>query len=180
MGCSPEDFAAMFNACASPKDVLKQVQGMGLSADEVGRFLYEAGGLVSVGLLSECLGHYADFWKHLAQSYPENFNNFAGMDIVGAIRTYLWCFRLPGEALQIERIMTGFARSYFAKNRPTVCKSGSVDPGVSGWFVKQPRSGRQNEICCVSCGRLDEDSNALRPCMGCNMVYFCRICGRQA
>merc|ERR1719247_3331856 len=71
---------------------------------------------VSVELLGQCLGHHGDFWKQLALSYPENFACFAGMDIVQAIRAYLWRFRLPGEAAQIERIVDGFARSYFHHN----------------------------------------------------------------
>merc|ERR1712113_1139441 len=54
------------------------------------------------------------------------------------------------------------------------------DPGVSGWYVKQPRTGKQNEICCVNCGRLDGDAGHLRPCTGCNVVHFCRPCCRQA
>lgn len=180
MRCSPDDFAAAFNACASPKDALALVQGRGLSVDDVGHLLYEARDIVSVDRLGECLGHHADFWKHLAESYPNNFSEFAGTDIVSAIRTYLWRFRLPGEALQIDRIMTGFARSYFALNRPATSKGRHVDPGVSGWFVKQPRSGRHNELCCISCGKLSGDSVQLYPCMGCNVVHFCRPCRRQA
>merc|ERR1719356_397106 len=56
-------------------------------------------------------------------SFPENFILFKGMDIVPAIRAYLWCFRLPGEAAQIDRILSGFARSYFRFNTPETKES---------------------------------------------------------
>jgi hypothetical protein len=98
------------------KDHISLTLKASLSPHDVGRLMYENGASISVELLGQCLGHHDDFWKEVAISYPNNFQSFAGMDIVAAIRAYLWCFRLPGEAAQIERIVGGFAHAYFHYN----------------------------------------------------------------
>ena len=36
--------------------------------------------------------------------------------LVQALRQFLWSFRLPGEAMQIDRIMESFASHYCAQN----------------------------------------------------------------
>jgi len=82
----------------------------------VGRLMYLAGDTVSVQMLGQCLGNHGEFWKQVAITYPQHFACFRGMAIVQAIREYMWRFRLPGEAAQIERILDGFARSYFHHN----------------------------------------------------------------
>lgn len=179
-----------------------------LSPDDVGRLMYRAGDDISVELLGQCLGHHGAFWKELANSYPTNFTCFAGMDVLEAIRSYLWRFRLPGEAAQIERIVDGFARSYFHFNpvdRDEATKSESQmerhsedddeeeeegdetapsrscwDVGVRGWYVHQPLSGPRLLPCCVHCGALDGDTDELVSCQGCKVVHFCRRCRRNA
>jgi hypothetical protein len=190
------------------KDHLQLVVKACLSAGDVGRVLYRAGSQVCVELLGQCLGHHNDFWKELAASYPMNFTCFAGMDIVKAIRSYLWTFRLPGEAAQIERIVDGFACSYFHHNStlgseatPIVTEDINDSDGesseehvdraprqhrscwdevVRGWYVDQPRSGPKLLPCCIHCGELDGEKEALALCQGCNAVYFCRRCRRDA
>jgi len=172
-----------------------------LCSGDVGRLMYQAGDRVSVLLLGQCLGHHGDFWKQLAVSYPENFQCFTGMHVVEAIRAYLWCFRLPGEAAQIERIVDGFARSYFHHNTPkgkkeqnamaddsragqegqeSMQREGCWDSGVRGWYVYQPLSGPKLLPCCVHCGALDGEAGDLVPCQGCAVVHFCRKCRRSA
>lgn len=158
------------------------MQDAGLSVEEAGRLFYDAGERVNVELLGACLGHHADPCKELAQRYPINFSCFAGMDIVSAIRAYLWRFRLPGEAAQIERIVEGFARAYFEHNPPahssTYASVGCSNVHDSGWYVEQPRSC---EPCCAHCGALDGDNGVdLRACQGCKLLLFCRKCCKMA
>jgi hypothetical protein len=98
-----------------------------LSSGDVGRILYQAKGTVSVDFLGQCLGNHGEFWKEMAVSYPKNFTCFAGMGLVEAIRAYLWGFRLPGEAAQIERIIEGFARAYFSFNDTDEIEAVDVD-----------------------------------------------------
>jgi hypothetical protein len=199
------DFISAFNVCASPKAVLHVMQDAGMSPQAAGNLLYRAGGELSVQLLGECLGNHGDFWKQVALSYPENFTNFAGMGIVEAIRAYLWCFRLPGEAAQIERIVEGFARSFYLHNtsnhkdgKQYVITESDSDDDVAqgectpnakhscwdseamGWYVCQPLSGPNSLPCCVHCGRLDGDLGELYACKGCNVVHFCRRCRTKA
>lgn len=180
-----------------------------LSASDVGRLMYLAGDTVSVQMLGQCLGNHAEFWKHVAIAYPQHFACFKGMDIVQAIREYMWRFRLPGEAAQIERILDGFARSYFHHNSTASAKedvehaeeaeatdSGSDSDrgaikigsdnssktrcGVPGWYVQQPLTGAHFQMCCAHCGNLDGDAGELVACEGCKIINFCRKCRRDA
>ena len=91
-----------------------------------------------VDLLGQCLGHHHEFFQALANEFPLFFN-FRGMDIVAAIRLYLWRFRLPGESDQIQRILEGFAGAYYAANKsvtkllPGSLSSSRTDPQARGW-----------------------------------------------
>jgi len=150
-------------------------------------------------LLGQCLGNHGEFWTQLALSYPQNFACFAGMEVVEAMRAYLWRFRLPGEAAQIDRIVAGFARSYFnfneekkheeelidkvsesdGEHEQAVSSRSCWDTGVMGWYVRQPLSGPKCLPCCIQCGALDENAG-LAVCQGCDVVHFCRKCRRNA
>jgi hypothetical protein len=183
------------------KDYIRLTAHAGLSPSDVGRIMYQAGDRVSVELLGECLGSHADFWKEVAKSYPQNFACFAGMDLVEAIRNYLWRFRLPGEALQIERIMEGFSQSYFHYNtmlhkderammdgdvnasvesQAQVQQQGCWDEGAQGWYVHQPLSGPKLLPCCSHCGEIESETTELLVCQGCKVIHFCRKCRRNA
>lgn len=185
MGTAAPDFLAVFNACESPKDALRAAQEAGLSADALGRLLYEQGDKVSVGLLGACLGHHGELGAWLAGSYPRNFAEFAGMDVVAAIRLYLWRFRLPGEAAQIDRILTGFACAFFARSPPaprgSPCGGNSAwDARARGWYVRQPAAGPGGP-CCAHCGALGGgEVGEVLPCTGCGLVCFCRRCRKLA
>lgn len=178
-----DDFVVTFNACTSPKDVSKAIQAAEFTVENVSRLLYQEGERVSVELLGQCLGHHGEFGKELAQWYPRNFEEFTGMDVVSALRAYLWRFRLPGEAAQIERIVEGFAQAYFIRNQPQVKTSETktcVEPTAYGWYVKQPCT-RINMLCCAQCGNIEgQDNNELRVCQGCGVVHFCRMCSKKA
>jgi len=180
---SQDDFVMTFNACPSPKEVAKAVEVAELTVEEVSQILYKGGERVSVQLLGQCLGHHGDFGKELARCYPINFDEFAELDVVSALRAYLWRFRLPGEAAQIERIVEGFGQAYFVRNKPPA-NTGEVktcvEPTAQGWYVKQPIT-RTNVKCCVHCGTIDvPGDDALRECQGCHVVHFCRNCAKQA
>jgi len=184
------------------KDYSRLAIKTSLSPDDFGKLMYHAGDRVSVELLGQCLGHHAEFWKQAAMSYPENFACFDGMDVVPAIRAYLWRFRLPGESAQIERIVSGFARAYFHFNseseevmeNSTSSEDGQEedesvrsrpcwDAGVMGWYTHQPLSGPKLLPCCTHCGALDGDNSNLHSimaCQGCKVVHFCRRCRRNA
>lgn len=186
MGTADADFLAVFNACESPKDALRAAQEAGLSSEALGRLLYEQGDKVSVGLLGACLGHHSELGTRLADSYPQNFADFAGMDVVAAIRLYLWRFRLPGEAAQIDRILTGFARAFFARNSPAPRGDppgglrGAWDEGARGWYVRQPAAS-SGGACCAHCGTLGGgEVGEVQPCGGCGLVHFCRRCRKLA
>lgn len=201
-----EEFLSAFNDCKSPKEVARVLHELDVTPDAAGKLLYRAGEGISVQLLGECLGNHGEYWKQVAVSYPANFTCFGGMDIVQAIRAYLWCFRLPGEAAQIERIVDGFARSYFYFNSASTNEANPEvqdsdpdsdeeasdeaasqhcwDAGAMGWYVRQPLSGPKLLPCCTHCGRLDgrldgEEGN-LCLCQGCNVIHFCRKCQRMA
>eukprot|EP00746_Dinoflagellata_sp_MGD_P164409 gnl/MRDRNA2_/MRDRNA2_93019_c0_seq1.p1 gnl/MRDRNA2_/MRDRNA2_93019_c0~~gnl/MRDRNA2_/MRDRNA2_93019_c0_seq1.p1 ORF type:complete len:339 (+),score=64.36 gnl/MRDRNA2_/MRDRNA2_93019_c0_seq1:76-1092(+) len=181
------DFVATFNACASPKEVSKAVNDAELTVENASQLLYLGGERVSVELLGQCLGHHGDFGKELALCYPSQFTEFTGTDVVSALRTYLWRFRLPGEAAQIERVVEGFAQAYFLRNQVQVKANEDsnesttcVEPTAHGWYVKQPRT-RNNMLCCVHCGTIEgQEENELRVCQGCGVVHFCRSCSRHA
>jgi len=178
----PGDFVATFNTCTSPKEVMKAAQAVGLLAEEAAKLIYEGVEQVSVDLLGTCLGNHADFCKDLAQYYPTNFASFAGMELVPAIRTYLWRFRLPGEAAQIERVIDGFARAYFARNpvNDNRDEKSCWDASSQGWYVRQPR-GSAGEACCVHCGALDGQGRGdVSACQGCGQIFFCRKCRKWA
>jgi len=136
----------------------------------------------SVDLLGQCLGHHGEFGKELVRCYPTHFSVFAGMDVVSALRNYLWRFRLPGEADQIGRVVEGFAQAYFLQNQPTkpIDVKTCVEPIAVGWYVKQPYT-RTDVLCCAHCGTIEgESDNDLCVCEGCGIVHFCRKCSKRA
>lgn len=183
MRTAAPDFLTVFNACESPRDAFRAAQEAGLSPEALGRLLYGQGDQVSVGLLGACLGHHGELGAQLADSYPRNFADFAGMDLVAAIRLYLWRFRLPGEAAQIDRILTGFARAFFARNPPAPSPPsgrGASYEGARGWYVRQPAAG-SGGACCAHCGTLGGgEAGEVQPCGGCGLVHFCRRCRKFA
>ncbi len=135
-----EGFTQRFNACGSHKEALAQFSH--LSVATVARALYD--GSPNPLLLGAVLGHHAPYCQSLAQEYPLLFAPFRGMGVVPALRAFLWCFRLPGESAQIERVLAGFANAFFHHNQPPTAAgdaavgSGVVDPTAVGYYVSQP------------------------------------------
>jgi hypothetical protein len=164
-------FTSRFNACSSPKEAVALISHLPVEA--VARALYN-GTNVDPTLLGACLGHHHAYCQSLANEYPLSFTSFRGMDVVPALRSYLWRFRLPGESAQIERILTGFATSFFKHNQTEGAPSaGSADRAAIGFYIAQP----PGPTCCIHCGVLDgQHGQTLKACQGCNLVYFCRRC----
>lgn len=61
--------------------------------------------------IGDYLGENDDFSKEVMYAYIDEMN-FADVDIVAALRTFLDGFRLPGEAQKIDRLMEKFASRY--------------------------------------------------------------------
>ena len=53
-------------------------------------------------------------------------HKFTNLLLVQALRQFLWSFRLPGEAQQIDRIMSVFAAHYCSQNSGTFTDSDTV------------------------------------------------------
>lgn len=49
--------------------------------------------------------------------------DFTDLDFTAALRDFLQCFRLPGEAQKIDRFMLKFAERYIACNSQVVFKN---------------------------------------------------------
>ena len=175
-----DDFARLFNSSSSPKDVVKLADAHGLSVDAVCAHLAAAQD-ANPDLLGQCLGHHHDFCQQFADRFACHFD-FAGLELVAALRTYLWRFRLPGEAAPIGRILEGFARGYFTANPPATASvpsrtnvvapnvPGGTEPTARGWYVRQPQTSKP---CCIACGALARADEPLHTCTGCGVVSFC-------
>ena len=72
-------------------------------------------------LKTEKVGEYLGNLKNqdVLYSYLENHHNFHSLPIDIALRKFLFNFRLPGEAQQIDRIMEMFAQKYYKTNPDT-------------------------------------------------------------
>ena len=174
-----------FNSCTTTKEALKVLEADG-DVRSIVKALHQAH--PDPTLLGGCIGHHSPLAQRLAQEYPMCFAEFRGMDVVGALRAYLWRFRLPGESAQIERILQGFSNSYFLHNQQaSQGRVGCADPSAVGYYVAQPSStvstswGEKSVPCCVHCGVLDgERGQTLQTCSGCQVVHFCRRCRKLA
>ncbi|KAI5719351.1 hypothetical protein M8J76_008978 [Diaphorina citri] len=65
--------------------------------------------------IGDFLGEHDDFNKEVMYAYVDQMQ-FAGRDLVSALRYFLEGFRLPGEAQKIDRLMEKFASRYCENN----------------------------------------------------------------
>ena len=146
-----EGFTQRFNACGSPREALAQFSHLPVAT--VARALYD--GSPNPLLLGAVLGHHAPYCQSLAQEYPLLFAPFRGMGVVAALRAFLWCFRLPGESAQIERVLAGFANAFFHHNQPpagagdAATGSSGVDRTAVGYYVSQPAGESIHPACAI-------------------------------
>nr|XP_023691400.1 cytohesin-3-like isoform X3 [Paramormyrops kingsleyae] len=78
--------------------------------ESIAQFLYKGEGLNKT-VIGEYLGERDDFNIKVLQAFVE-LHEFADLNLVQALRQFLWSFRLPGEAQKIDRMMEAFASRY--------------------------------------------------------------------
>nr|XP_043629578.1 brefeldin A-inhibited guanine nucleotide-exchange protein 2-like [Erigeron canadensis] len=91
-------------------EFLINVKKVGSSPEEIADFLKNASGLNKT-MIGDYLGELEDISLRVMHAYVDSFD-FLDMEFDDAIRTFLWGFRLPGEAQKIDRIMEKFAQHY--------------------------------------------------------------------
>uniref|UniRef100_A0A8C4QJ88 Cytohesin 2 n=1 Tax=Eptatretus burgeri TaxID=7764 RepID=A0A8C4QJ88_EPTBU len=80
------------------------------SPEEIAQFLYKGEGLNKTAI-GEYLGERDDLNLKVLHAFVE-LHEFANLNLVQALRQFLWSFRLPGEAQKIDRMMESFATRY--------------------------------------------------------------------
>lgn len=86
---------------------------LGTADEDIARFLYLNSDKLDKATLGEFVGDIDN--KEIMYLFV-NQMNFAGKDIVAALRHFLDHFRLPGEAQKIDRLMEKFASQYCETN----------------------------------------------------------------
>jgi len=81
----------------------------------VGGGLYAAGVGITKSAVGEYLGEPATFNLQVLDEFV-TLHDMENVPFVSALRSFLWSFRLPGEAQKIDRIMENFAKRFCAQN----------------------------------------------------------------
>ncbi|XP_048854687.1 cytohesin-2-like [Brienomyrus brachyistius] len=94
------------------KGILFMVQNNLLrhTSEDIAQLLYKGEGLNKTAI-GDYLGERDDFNIQVLQTFL-GLHEFAGFNLVQALRQFLWSFRLPGEAQKIDRMMEAFAQRY--------------------------------------------------------------------
>ncbi|KAG9263884.1 cytohesin-4 isoform X1 [Astyanax mexicanus] len=82
--------------------------------EAVSEFLYKEEGLskTAIGIF---LGEREEFHLQILKAFVD-LHEFSDLNLVQALRQFLWSFRLPGEAQKIDRMMEAFAQRYCTCN----------------------------------------------------------------
>ncbi|XP_057699351.1 cytohesin 4b isoform X2 [Corythoichthys intestinalis] len=80
------------------------------SAGCIAEFLYKEEGLNKTAI-GEFLGERDELHLQTLKAFVE-LHEFSDLNLVQALRQFLWSFRLPGEAQKIDRMMEAFAARY--------------------------------------------------------------------
>ncbi|KAF7698488.1 hypothetical protein HF521_004998 [Silurus meridionalis] len=80
----------------------------------VAEFLYKEEGLNKTAI-GNFLGEREEFHLQILKAFVD-LHEFADLNLVQALRQFLWSFRLPGEAQKIDRMMEAFAQRYCTCN----------------------------------------------------------------
>uniref|UniRef100_A0A8C5HUB4 Cytohesin-3-like n=1 Tax=Gouania willdenowi TaxID=441366 RepID=A0A8C5HUB4_GOUWI len=83
-------------------------------AESVAEFLYKEDGLNKTAIGS-FLGEREEMHVEVLKAFVA-LHEFSDLNLVQALRQFLWSFRLPGEAQKIDRMMETFASRYCACN----------------------------------------------------------------
>ncbi|CAL8331888.1 unnamed protein product [Lota lota] len=85
-------------------------------ARSIAEFLYREEGLNKTAI-GEFLGEREELHLQTLKAFVE-LHQFSNLNLVQALRQFLWSFRLPGEAQKIDRMMEAFAMRYCDCNTP--------------------------------------------------------------
>nr|XP_032822840.1 cytohesin-3-like isoform X1 [Petromyzon marinus] len=80
------------------------------SPEDIAQFLYKGEGLNKTAI-GDYLGERDEFNLKVLQAFVD-LHEFTNLNLVQALRQFLWSFRLPGEAQKIDRMMEAFAARY--------------------------------------------------------------------
>uniref|UniRef100_A0A3P9AC46 Cytohesin 1b n=1 Tax=Esox lucius TaxID=8010 RepID=A0A3P9AC46_ESOLU len=80
------------------------------TSDDIAQFLYKGEGLNKTAI-GDYLGERCTLNLEVLQAFVE-LHEFTDLNLVQALRQFLWSFRLPGEAQKIDRMMEAFAQRY--------------------------------------------------------------------
>ncbi|KAM6957221.1 cytohesin-3 [Aplochiton taeniatus] len=80
------------------------------SAGAVAEFLYKEDGLNKTAI-GNFLGEREEMHLKVLKAFVD-LHEFSDLNLVQALRQFLWSFRLPGEAQKIDRMMEAFASRY--------------------------------------------------------------------
>ncbi|KAK1798842.1 hypothetical protein P4O66_007127, partial [Electrophorus voltai] len=81
----------------------------------IAEFLYKEEGLNKTAI-GDFLGEREEMHLQILKAFVE-LHEFSDLNLVQALRQFLWSFRLPGEAQKIDRMMEAFATRYCECNR---------------------------------------------------------------
>ncbi|XP_008304376.1 cytohesin-2-like [Stegastes partitus] len=79
-------------------------------SDSVAEFLYKEEGLNKTAI-GNFLGEREEMHLEILKAFV-GLHEFSDLNLVQALRQFLWSFRLPGEAQKIDRMMEAFATRY--------------------------------------------------------------------
>ncbi|KAG7326860.1 hypothetical protein KOW79_010261 [Hemibagrus wyckioides] len=80
------------------------------NAQSIAEFLYKEEGLNKTAI-GDFLGEREEMHLQILKAFVE-LHEFSDLNLVQALRQFLWSFRLPGEAQKIDRMMEAFATRY--------------------------------------------------------------------
>uniref|UniRef100_A0AAZ3NQN4 Cytohesin 1a n=1 Tax=Oncorhynchus tshawytscha TaxID=74940 RepID=A0AAZ3NQN4_ONCTS len=80
------------------------------TSSDIAQFLYKGEGLNKTAI-GDYLGERDEFNLQVLHDFVE-LHEFTDLNLVQALRQFLWSFRLPGEAQKIDRMMEAFAQRY--------------------------------------------------------------------
>ncbi|KAK3553295.1 hypothetical protein QTP86_032750 [Hemibagrus guttatus] len=111
------------------------------TSDDIAQFLYKGEGLNKTAI-GDYLGERDDFNIQVLHAFVE-LHEFTDLNLVQALRQFLWSFRLPGEAQKIDRMMEAFAQRYCQ------CNPGVFQSTEKGRELADMMERRKVDILCV-------------------------------
>uniref|UniRef100_A0A2I3SWV7 Cytohesin-2 n=1 Tax=Pan troglodytes TaxID=9598 RepID=A0A2I3SWV7_PANTR len=98
--------------------------------EEIARFLYKGEGLNKTAI-GDYLGEREELNLAVLHAFVD-LHEFTDLNLVQALRQFLWSFRLPGEAQKIDRMMEAFAQRYCLSGNPGSWGTGALGTDMPG------------------------------------------------